>query len=461
MTMKSTLSGYPEWLPEDKIVEQKIIKTIQETFELYGYAPIETRSVEPLNVILSKGETDKEIYTLRRLQATEDEDNKEIGLHFDLTVPFARYVVENMNELVFPFRRYQIQKAWRGERPGLGRYREFLQADIDIVDTRPLTIQSDIEIVELISDTLSKLPLPRIQFHINNRKLLEGFYNGLALTNTTDILRIVDKLDKIGAEKVIAILKDDLGLKNEIAEKCVEIGKVKTSNKEDLNEVVSRFGINNELLLKGLSELSSLLEHLPQNDKISVVADLSIARGFDYYTGTVCEAKFVDFPKYPTIAAGGRYDNLVSVGNKKLPGIGMSIGITRILGILLHEGLLKSSRYSPSVVLIAMVSEDERTNTNRIARNLRKRDIPCEVFPHALKYGKQINYADKKKIPYVWFPPEDGNGDGEVRNLKTREQTKANSENWLPSSEEKEIQIEFENVVMESLLNNMNYVERK
>jgi histidyl-tRNA synthetase len=180
--MKSTLSGYPEWLPEDKIVEQKIIKTIQETFELYGYAPIETRSVEPLNVILSKGETDKEIYTLRRLQATEDEDNKEIGLHFDLTVPFARYVVENMNELVFPFRRYQIQKAWRGERPGLGRYREFLQADIDIVDTRPLTIQSDIEIVELISDTLSKLPLPRIQFHINNRKLLEGFYNGLALT---------------------------------------------------------------------------------------------------------------------------------------------------------------------------------------------------------------------------------------------------------------------------------------
>ncbi|MGD9201798.1 MAG: histidine--tRNA ligase [Chitinispirillia bacterium] len=458
MAMKSTLSGYPEWLPEDKMVEQKIISIIKNKFELYGFTQIETRSVEPLSVILSKGETDKEIYTLRRLQATEKEGNKEIGLHFDLTVPFARYVVENMNELVFPFRRYQIQKAWRGERPGLGRYREFLQADIDIVDTRPLSVQIDIEILELIIDTLASIAIPRIQIHINNRKLLEGFYNGLNLRNTADILRIVDKYDKIGEEKVKTILKEDLNLNTYIAEKCIEIGKIKTDDTEVLKASVSDFGFENDLLKEGLYEIVYVLEHLPGNENISVVADLSIARGFDYYTGTVCEVKFLDFPKYPAIAAGGRYDNLVSVGKSKLPGIGMSIGITRILGLLLHEKLLKSSRSVSSVVLVALVSQKEKANANRIARSLRDRGIPCEVFPHPLKYGKQISYADKKRIPYVWFPPENGIGDGDIRDLRNREQQKADSKKWMPSDEDMRIQIEYDNEVMKSLLKNKNYL---
>ncbi|MCP4135546.1 MAG: histidine--tRNA ligase [bacterium] len=455
--MRSTISGYPEWLPEDRIIEQRIINIIQDKFELFGFAPVETRSVEPLNVILSKGETDKEIYTLRRLQANKDEGNKEIGLHFDLTVPFARYVIENKNELIFPFRRYQIQKAWRGERPGLGRYREFLQADIDFVDTRPLSIQSDIEIITLIQNVLNSLPVPRMQIQINNRKLLEGFYRGLNINNTTNVLRIVDKLDKIGPEKVIATLVEDLQINLDIAEKCVNLGNIKTNNPDKLKSAVSDCGIEHPLLTEGLDEITALLTHVPSTGKMDVIADLSIARGFDYYTGTVCEVKFVDFPKYPTIAAGGRYDNLVSDGKSKLPGIGMSIGITRMLGILLHERVLKSSRKVSSAVMVAMVSEQQRVNSNRIANNLRNRGIPCEVYPHVLKYGKQIAYADKKGIPFVWFPPEDGKGDGEIRDLRTREQKNTSSETWLPSNIDLEIQIEHDDEVIKSLLTNKSY----
>jgi histidyl-tRNA synthetase len=460
MSIKSTLSGFPEWLPEDRIVEQNIIKTIQDKFELYGFAPVETRSVEPLDVILSKGETDKEIYTLRRLQATEDEGNKGIGLHFDLTVPFARYVIENRNALSFPFRRYQIQKAWRGERPGMGRFREFLQADIDIVDTRDLTIHSDIEIVQIMDDILSSLPIPKTQLHVNNRKLLEGFYRALGIENTTEVLRIIDKMDKIGTEKVRLFLIEDLSIDAQTAEKCLSLGTIRTSDPSELRKSVEALGMEHPLLEEGITELCAVLEKAPATETSNILADLSIARGFDYYTGTVCEVKFLDFPKYPTIAAGGRYDNLVSDGKTILPGMGMSIGITRILGVVLHEGLLESSRKVPSVVMIALVSEESRDQSEKIARTLRSRGIPCEIFPHALKYGQQIGYADKKGIPFIWFPNESGEGHGEVRDLRTRDQFAADPESWTPPEEDLKIQIVWNQEKMDLLLKNKNYVDQ-
>ena len=457
MVMKNSLSGYPEWLPEDRMVEQSIIDTIRAKFELHGFAPVETRSVEALEVILAKGETDKEIYILRRLQAPEEEADKSIGLHFDLTVPFARYVVENRNDLSFPFRRYQIQKAWRGERPGLGRYREFLQADVDIVDTRPLSIHSDIEIVALMAEILDSLPLPRTQFRVNNRKLLEGFYVALGIKNTASVLRVVDKLDKIGEEKVMASLVDDLKLPLKAAEGCVGLGTIRESTPEQLHHAVSARGIRHPLIEEGLSELFTLLQQVPSTTNTSIVADLSVARGFDYYTGTVCEVKFVDLPKYPTIAAGGRYDSLVSDGKNSLPGMGMSIGITRMLGVVLHEGVLRISRKVPSAVMIAMASDEGRTTANGIAEKLRKRGIACEVFPHPLKYGKQIAYADKNGIPFVWFPVEDGARDGEVLDMRSKIQIPANSDSWMPAHSDLIPQVVLDQDAMASLYRNRTY----
>lgn len=457
MTMLNSLSGYPEWLPEDRIVEQLIVKTIQEKFEVFGFTSLETRSVEPLDIILSKGETDKEIYCLRRLQATEEEADKNIGLHFDLTVPLARYIKENRNKLTFPFRRYQIQKAWRGERPGLGRYREFLQADIDVIDSQPLTVQSDIEVIKATNDILSALPIPDVNLFVNNRKLLEGFYRGLGIERITDVLRIVDKIDKIGEEKVLFCLVDDLNVPRTHAEKCIEFGKIKGNNVERIKDSVNSFSISHPLLTEGLKELCSLLTAFDHIDNSRIIADLSIARGFDYYTGTVCEGKFAQFPSYPTVAAGGRYDNLVSDSNFKLPGVGMSLGITRILGLVLHEGLIHASRKTPSCILVALVSEETRQKSDEIASILRSRKIPCEVYSRPDKYGKQISYADTKGIPFVWFPCETNNGHGELRDLRKREQSSADPNIWMPNAEDLEIVIKKDDDALKALLINPKY----
>jgi histidyl-tRNA synthetase len=457
MGILNSLSGYPEWLPEDRIAEQLFIQTVQEKFELYGFTSLETRSVEPLDIILSKGETDKEIYCLRRLQAAEDEADKSLGLHFDLTVPFARYIRENRSKLTFPFRRYQIQKAWRGERPGLGRYREFLQADIDIIDSQPLTVQSDIEVIQAISDILSSLPIPDIHLHVNNRKLLEGFYRALGIERISDVLRIVDKLDKIGEEKVLLCLVDDLNVERSDAEKCIGFGKIKGNDVGMIKDSVSRFNISHPLLTEGLQELCSLLTAFDRKDNNRIVADLSIARGFDYYTGTVCEGKFVRFPKYPTVVAGGRYDNLISDSSVKFPGVGMSLGITRILGLVLHERLINASRKTPSCVLVALVSEETRQKSSAIAGILRNRGIPCEVYPRPDKYGKQISYADGKGIPFVWFPGESDNAHGELRDLRKREQIPADPGIWMPDDRDLKVVLEKDDDALQALYANPKY----
>jgi histidyl-tRNA synthetase len=455
--MLTSVSGYPEWLPENRLVEKSFINLVQSKFELFGFTPIETRAIEPISTLLKKGETDKEIYLLRRLQAAEDEPDQDIGLHFDLTVPFARYVLENKNRLIFPLRRYQIQKAWRGERPGLGRFREFLQADMDIVAEGNLSIYYDLEIIETINDILISLPIPEIRIFINNRKILEGAYQAIGITSIAEALRIVDKLAKIGEKQVHASLMETIGLTSEVAGKCLELGKITTQDPKKLEKNLHSLGIKHELVDEGLYELNYILNACSKQKKNSVFADLSIVRGLDYYTGTICEAKFLQFPKYPTIAAGGRYDNLVADKKKQLPGVGVSLGITRILGLVLHEGILSASRKTPTCVLVALISDETREKSLEAANALRKRGIPCEIYPRPLKFGKQIKYADRLGIPYVWFPSETDKEADEVRDLRSKTQVTANANSWTPPSNDLTVQIQSNNEILEKVMKKSAY----
>src|SRR3954462_6401799 len=246
--MKPTpISGFPEWLPPQRMIEQYVLDRIRNTFELYGYAPLETRAVEPLDQLLRKGETSKEVYVLRRLQedpGTQSDDS--LGLHFDLTVPFARFVLENRGKLQFPFRRYQIQKVWRGERPQEGRYREFLQADIDVVDRDTLPFHYDTEMPLVIGDAFRSLPIPEAKIQVNNRKVCEGFYRGLGLPDTDQVLRTVDKLDKIGAEKVAALLVETAGATDAQAAACLELAAISAPDGSFVDEV-RKLGVTDPL----------------------------------------------------------------------------------------------------------------------------------------------------------------------------------------------------------------------
>ena len=460
MAMLTSVSGFPEWLPEDQLVEQYLIEILRLKFELYGFAPLETRVVEPIQHLLMKGETDKEIYMLRRLQADSDETDKDLGLHFDLTVPVARYVVENRGKLVFPFRRYQIQKSWRGERPGLGRFREFLQADFDIISDKEITMLDDLEIIELLIEILQALPIPKVRLLINNRKLLEGYYRGLGFGDPAPVMRIVDKLEKIGSEGVLQQLVEVAGITLDQAQKCLQLGQIRTGKPEVLFDQVSALGVEHPLLEQGLGELAFVLEALQGAPDDLALADLSLARGPDYYTGTIFEAKFSELPRYPSIAGGGRYDNLAAtVSGGRLPGVGVTVGISRILGVVLHEGMLRASRKTTSCVLVALVSEEGRSRSIKAARTLRQRGIACEIFPSGEKYGKQIRYAEKKGIPYVWFPAETAGGSDQVRDIRSGVQVAADMETWTPPEIDRSVQISWDEEAYQNVLHNPIYKE--
>ena len=462
MSMLTSVSGFPEWLPEDQLVENLLIETIRNKFELFGFIPLETRAIEPLDKLLMKGETDKEIYVLRRLQAEAGEADTEFGLHFDLTVPITRYVVENRGRLVFPFRRYQIQKSWRGERPAMGRFREFTQADFDIISEQELTVQSDLEIIDLLREILQSLPIPKIRLDINSRKILKGFYLGMGIQDPVPVVRIVDKLDKIGSEGVQKQLVEAAGLTPQQAERCLQLGQIKTSDPEVLKVQVEATGISHPLLEEGLNEVAYLLKELGGTTQDMAVADLSLARGLDYYTGTVFEAKFRDLPRFGSIAGGGRYDNLASAGDSiRLPGVGVTIGITRLLAVALHEGLLQASRKTPSCVLVALASEAGREQSLAIARKLRQRGIACEIYEKPDRYGKQIRHADRRKIPFVWFPAEAGGLDGEVKDIRSGDQLPALVETWQPPEEDRTVRIEWNEEAYQALLCNPAYIDSK
>jgi histidyl-tRNA synthetase len=430
MTRPTPMSGFPEWLPQERLVEQHVVDTVREVFELHGFASIETRAVEPLDQLLRKGETDKEIYLLRRLQAEADSDSDAgLGLHFDLTVPFARYILENSGKLDFPLRRYQIQKAWRGERPQEGRYREFLQADIDVVDRDVLPFHYEVEIPLVMADALARLPIPAVLMQVNNRRIPEGFYRGIGIADPTPVLRAVDKLGKIGPDGVRRILLETAGCTETQADACLALADIRSED-ESFVEAVTALGVSDELLDQGLEELARVVaagrEHAPG----LLVADLSIARGLDYYTGTVYETVMVGSEKLGSICSGGRYDALASDGETTYPGVGLSLGVTRLLSRLIGHGLATASRSVPTCVLVALPDEESRPRCQRIAAALRRRGIACHVAPEATKYGKQIRFAQRRGIPFVWFPQPDGASS--VRDIRSGDQTDADPDLWSP-----------------------------
>ena len=448
------ISGFPEWLPEERLVEQKWLDHIRKVFESYGFTSLETPAVEELEVIAAKGEdADKEIYVIERLHKEEGDKETRLALHFDQTVPFARYTAQHFNDLTFPFKRYQIQKVWRGERPQAGRMREFYQCDIDVINVDNLPISFDAEMPAIMWEVLSSLPvwdkekeqettlgeLEQIQIRVSNRKILSGLCEGLGIVNTLEVIRIIDKLDKCGLLEIEKMLMD-AGISSTHVSFIIQL--FSEFNREGFSNITAYFrnleedaNICKEALPKmkeGIEELSTLLNsfsHLPEG---AVVADLSIVRGLDYYTGTVYETVFVDDPGYGSICSGGRYDDLAgSYINKHLPGVGISIGFSRLFDRLRSAGKLDTARKSPTDILVVLPNDEQRSAAAETARTLRGKGYNVELYHAPQKIGKQIGYAEKKGISYVWFPPFGADGEHEVKNMNTGEQIKADPSSWI------------------------------
>jgi histidyl-tRNA synthetase len=435
--MTTSLSGFPELLPSQRFVELAVLDRLRSIFEVHGFASVETRAAEPLDSLLRKGEIDKEVYVLRRLHA-EDGDAG-LGLHYDLTVPFARYVLDNAGHLEFPFRRYQIQKVWRGERPQTGRYREFTQADIDVVGRDTLEGHHDVEVARVMAEALGELDfLPPLRLQVNNRKLIEGFYLGVGATDVPAVMRIIDKLDKEPADSIAKQLVQDAGLTEHQAGQCLALAEIRAADTSFVSKVWS-LGVAHQLLDEGLDELAAVIEGCApitaSGRGVTVEADLRIARGLDYYTGTVFETRMAGFESLGSICSGGRYDSLASDGKVTYPGVGISLGVTRLLMPLFQQGLLNAGRSVPSVVLVALPTEADRERCTAIAQVLRSRAIATEVAPSAQKYGKQIRYAERRGIPFVWFPSGTEDAD-EVKDIRSGEQVAADPASWMPPFED-------------------------
>lgn len=427
------ISGFPEWLPEQRLVEQALLDEVRRNFELFGFRPVQTRAVEPLERLAHKGSTDKEIYAIRRLHADADETD-ELGLHFDLTVPFARYTLENRGQLTFPFKRYQIQKVWRGERPQEGRYREFYQADIDVIGQGSLPVCFEAEMPLLVHAITSALPLPPVRVHVGHRKVLEGFYRGVGVADITPVLRVVDKLAKIGPDEVRGLLVKEAGLTPVQAERCLQLAQLRGG--PEVIEAIRALGVEHELLEAGLADLHEVLRAAAELPPGTVIADLGIARGFDYYTGTVYEAFLQGMESIGAVCSGGRYDDLADAGEAvRFPGVGVSLGVTRMLGPLFRRNVLAATRATPTCVLVVLDKEQTRARSQAVAARLRARGIATEVFHAAKKYGDQIKYADKLGIPFVWFPGGD-DGAGKVRDIRTGQQVEADASTWAPPPED-------------------------
>lgn len=436
MSRPAPLSGFPEYLPADRIVELHVLDTVRRVFELHGFASIETRAVEPLEQMLRKGEIDKEVYVLRRLHAPADEADAGLGLHFDLTVPFARYVVQNAGHLEFPFRRYQIQKVWRGERPQEGRYREFTQADIDIVGRDALAFHHEVEVALVMAEVFQALPMPPAIIQVNNRKLAEGFYRGLGAAEPAAVLRVVDKLEKAGPGRVAEALQGEAGLSPAAAAQCLALAGIRTADTSFV-EQVRELGVEHELLDEGLGELAAVVAAAAERMPGAVVADLRIARGLDYYTGTVFETQLVGHEDVGSICSGGRYDALARDGRVTYPGVGISLGVSRLLGALIGRGLVRASRPVPTCVLVAVTDEAGRPHSARVAAALRARGIPAEVAPRADRFGRQIKYADRRRIPFVWFPD-----DVSVKDIRSGVQVPADPTTWNPPDADRHPRVE-------------------
>ena len=392
-----TLSGFMELLPQDQIKFNEMLDKIKKTYELYGFLPQETPIIESSEVLLAKagGETEKQIYSFKK-------GDKDLSLRFDLTVPLAKYVAEYYNDLTFPYRRYQVGKVFRGERAQKGRYREFYQCDIDIIGDGELDVINDAEIPSIISTTFKNLGFTNFIIKINNRKVLNGLFDELNISEKmTDILIIIDKLEKIGMEAVKEELRK-IDVKEENIEKIEEFLNISGTTDEKLDKL-SKLGFKSEIFKEGLNELEEVVKYvrLFNVKEDNFMIDLTIARGLDYYTGTVYETNLKGYESIGSICSGGRYENLAGYYTKKnLPGVGISIGFTRLFYNLKELGLLDDSKKSISKVSIVTMGVGLE-NAVKISNILRDNNIPNEIYKENAKIKAKLNYANNLEIPYV------------------------------------------------------------
>lgn len=419
-----TLSGFMELLPAQQQQLERMMDILRTTYSRYGFTPLDTPVIEASEVLLAKGggETEKQIYRFQKGDA-------DLALRFDLTVPLAKYVALHGNDLAFPFRRYQIGKVYRGERAQRGRFREFYQADIDIIGDGKLDITNEAEIPSIIYQTFTALGLTRFQIRVNNRKILNGFYAMLGLTDRSgDIMRTVDKLDKIGPHKVRACLMDDVGLTADQAEEIMRFISITGSNDQVLSALEGYRG-RHELFDQGLDELTTVTRYLAAFGvpEVNFAVDLTIARGLDYYTGTVYETTLLGYPEIGSVCSGGRYDNLAEYyTDRQLPGVGISIGLTRLFYVLGEQGLLNPSLpTAPADVLILPMTQD-LTPAIQLATRLRGAGVRTQLYTEQKKFKAKMNYADKLGVPYVVFLGDDEIAAGLVacKDMTSGEQTK-------------------------------------
>ena len=419
-----TLSGFMELLPAQQQQLERMMDILRTTYSRYGFTPLDTPVIEASEVLLAKGggETEKQIYRFQKGDA-------DLALRFDLTVPLAKYVALHGNDLAFPFRRYQIGKVYRGERAQRGRFREFYQADIDIIGDGKLDITNEAEIPSIIYQTFTALGLTRFQIRVNNRKILNGFYAMLGLTDRSgDIMHTVDKLDKIGPHKVRACLMDDVGLTADQAEEIMRFISITGSNDQVLS-ALEGYRSRHELFDQGLDELTTVTRYLAAFGvpEVNFAVDLTIARGLDYYTGTVYETTLLDYPEIGSVCSGGRYDNLAEYyTDRQLPGVGISIGLTRLFYVLGEQGLLNTSLpTAPADVLILPMTQD-LTPAIQLATRLRGAGVRTQLYTEQKKFKAKMNYADKLGVPYVVFLGDDEIAAGLVacKDMTSGEQTK-------------------------------------
>ncbi len=417
-----TLSGFMELLPGKQIQMERIMGVLKDTYSRYGFAPLDTPAIEDAQILLAKGggETEKQIYRFQK-------GDSDLALRFDLTVPLAKYVALHYNDLAFPFRRYQISKVYRGERAQRGRFREFYQADIDIIGDGKLDILNEAEIPAIIYQVFRGFGLTRFQIRVNNRKILGGFYHMLGLSEKSgDIMRTVDKLDKIGKEKVGEILREDCGLTREETAQILEFMAISGTNDQVLS-ALSGYRGRNEMFDQGLDELEAVTRNLaafgvPQEN---FGVDLTIARGLDYYTGTVYETTLLDHPEIGSVCSGGRYDNLAGYYiDKALPGVGISIGLTRLFYVLDEQGLLNDKLpTAPADALVLPMTADPAPAI-ALAQSLREEGLRVQLYGEQKKFKQKMTYADKLGVPFVVLLGEDELAQGKcsVKNMTTGEQ---------------------------------------
>ena len=424
-----TLPGFMELLPNDQIKFNSLVDKIRKSYEKFGFLPLDTPIIEMADVLLAKagGETEKQIYRFNKGET-------DLALRFDLTVPLAKYVCEYNNDISFPFKRYQIGKVYRGERPQKGRYREFYQCDIDIIGDGELSIVNDAEMPSVIYTTIKEFGFDNFTIRINNRKLLNGLFAELSLEEqSVEIMRIIDKLEKIGKDNVVKCLQD-LNVADEKIEKILNFIEIDGETDEKLQKL-ENLNFTNELFLQGLSELKEVVKYVrlfgvpDTNFKV----DLTIARGLDYYTGTVYETFLDDYRELGSICSGGRYDNLAEFyTDKKLPGVGVSIGLTRLFSKLSELNILKEEDESISKVLVVSMTDDI-SRALEVATKIREEGINTDVYLENKKIKAKFKYADKLKIPYVAVigEEEEKNGTVSLKNMETGEQEEMSIEKMI------------------------------